>query len=141
MRSYMKNLHNFYPFAFTGKKTPYLSFRHGVGGKLGEGRGTFPLQKRSMRINFSLIYREKRWESIGNPGVLGQRIVQGLGKRDYGKLDVIQIPETFLNKPLVNANAHLKWLLYSGLFVLLKQKLRLHGDQVEIIGSDCGVRL
>ncbi len=43
----------------------------------------------------------------------------------YGKLDIAQVPDALLNKPPVDANAHPKWLLYSGLFVLLKQKLRL----------------
>jgi len=51
----------------------------------------------------------------------------------YGKLDVTQVPEALLNKSLVDAQAHPKWLLYSGLFVLLKQKLRLPCEQVEII--------
>jgi hypothetical protein len=53
----------------------------------------------------------------------------------YGKLDVTQVPEALLNKPLVDANAHPKWLLYSGLFVLLKQKLRLPSEQVEVIAQ------
>lgn len=51
----------------------------------------------------------------------------------YGKLDVAQLPEALLNKPPVDKNAHPKWLLYSGLFVLLKQKLRLPGKQVEAV--------
>jgi len=53
----------------------------------------------------------------------------------YGKLDVTQVPDALLNKPLVDANAHPKWLLYSGLFVLLKQKLRLPSDQVEVVAQ------
>jgi len=51
----------------------------------------------------------------------------------YGKLDIAQVPEALLNKPQVDANQHPKWLLYSGLFVLLKQKLRLPKKQVEAI--------
>jgi hypothetical protein len=35
----------------------------------------------------------------------------------------------------VDVNAHPKWLLYSGLFVLLKQKLRLSADQVATISQ------
>jgi hypothetical protein len=51
----------------------------------------------------------------------------------YGQLDIAQVPEALLNKPPVDANQHPKWLLYSGLFVLLKQKLRLPNKQVEVI--------
>ena len=51
----------------------------------------------------------------------------------YGKLDVTQIPYALLNKPLIDVNLHPKWLLYSGLFVLLKQKLRLPKKQVKAI--------
>jgi hypothetical protein len=51
----------------------------------------------------------------------------------YGKLDIAQVPDALLNKPPVDPNQHPKWLLYSGLFVLLKQKLRLPGRQVEAI--------
>jgi hypothetical protein len=49
----------------------------------------------------------------------------------YGELDVDQLPDALLNKPSINTNAHPKWLLYSGLFVLLKQKLRLNSKQVQ----------
>jgi hypothetical protein len=49
----------------------------------------------------------------------------------YGKLHIAQVPDALLNKPQVDANQHPKWLLYSGLFVLLKQKLRLSKKQVE----------
>jgi hypothetical protein len=35
----------------------------------------------------------------------------------------------------VDTNAHPKWLLYSGLFVLLKQKLRLSRNQVEAVAT------
>jgi hypothetical protein len=51
----------------------------------------------------------------------------------YGQLDIAQVPEALLNKPPVDINQHPKWLLYSGLFVLLKQKLRLPNKQVEVI--------
>ena len=51
----------------------------------------------------------------------------------YGKLDIAQVPEALLNKPPVDPNKHPKWLLYSGLFVLLKQKLRLSKKQVEAV--------
>lgn len=48
----------------------------------------------------------------------------------YGKLDLAQLPDALLNKPPVDVNTHPKWLLYSGLFVLLKQKLRLSAKQL-----------
>ena len=51
------------------------------------------------------------------------------------RLDITQLPEALLNKPPVDANAHPKWLLYSGLFVLLKQKLRLSSEQVEAVSQ------
>ncbi len=53
----------------------------------------------------------------------------------YGELDVAQIPEALLNKPLVDANAHPKWRLYSGLFILFKQKLCLPSQQVEVVAQ------
>ena len=51
----------------------------------------------------------------------------------YGKLDIIQITEALLYKPPVDTNTHPKWLLYSGLFVLIKQKPRLSSKQMEAI--------
>ena len=51
----------------------------------------------------------------------------------YGKLDIAQVPQALLNKPPVDANQHPKWLLYSGLFVLLKQKLLLSKRQVDAV--------
>ena len=53
----------------------------------------------------------------------------------YGKLELSQVPDALLNKPPVDANAHPKWLLYSGLFVLLKQKLRLTSKQTIAVAN------
>jgi hypothetical protein len=53
----------------------------------------------------------------------------------YGKLEVAQVPQALLNPPPIDANAHPKWLLYSGLFVLLKQKLRLSSKQVNLVAD------
>ena len=53
----------------------------------------------------------------------------------YGELAIDQLPDALLNKPPIDVNAHPKWLLYSGLFVLLKQKLRLSVDQVDAIAQ------
>jgi len=49
----------------------------------------------------------------------------------YGKLDISQLSDALLNKQPIDTNAHPKWLLYSGLFILLKQKLRLSRKQIE----------
>jgi hypothetical protein len=57
----------------------------------------------------------------------------------YGKLEVAQVPEALLNKPPVDKNAHPKWLLYSGLFVLLKQKLRLSNKQVQAVANAAAI--
>jgi hypothetical protein len=51
----------------------------------------------------------------------------------YGKLEIAAVSEALLNRTPVDANAHPQWLLYSGLFVLLKQKLRLSKTQSEAV--------
>jgi hypothetical protein len=53
----------------------------------------------------------------------------------YGKLDLVQVPDALFNKSPTDTNAHPKWLLYSGLFVLLKQKLRLSSKQVQAVSN------
>jgi hypothetical protein len=53
----------------------------------------------------------------------------------YGNLPVSLLKDALLNKPSVDANTHPKWLLYSGLFILLKQKLRLSQKQVDAIAQ------
>lgn len=53
----------------------------------------------------------------------------------FGKLDLAQVPNALLNKPNIDTNLHPKWLLYSGLFVLLKQKLRLSKKQVKLVAE------
>jgi hypothetical protein len=53
----------------------------------------------------------------------------------YGQLEVDQLPDALLNKPPIDTNVHPKWLLYSGLFVLLKQKLRLTTAQVQPVSQ------
>jgi hypothetical protein len=57
----------------------------------------------------------------------------------FGKLDASLVSESLLNKSPVDANAHPKWLLYSGLFVLLKQKSRLPSEQVDAITQAASV--
>lgn len=51
----------------------------------------------------------------------------------YGKIDVTSLADALLNPKPVDANAHPKWLIYSGLFVLLKQKLRLSKTQAQAV--------
>lgn len=51
----------------------------------------------------------------------------------YGNLDVSQIATALLEKPAVDPNRHPKWLLYSGLFVLIKQRLRLSRNEVKTV--------
>jgi hypothetical protein len=53
----------------------------------------------------------------------------------YGLTDISQLAERLHNKSPVDVNAHPKWLLYSGLFVLLKQKLRLSKEQVDTVAQ------
>ena len=65
--------------------------------------------------------------------VVGVWVGEAIRDVVYGKLDIAQVPNALLNKPAVDANVHPKWLLYSGLFVLLKQKLRLPYRQVEAV--------
>ena len=65
--------------------------------------------------------------------VIGVWLGEALRDVVYGKLDIAQVADALLNKPPIDANAHPKWLLYSGLFVLLKQKLRLPCKQTVAI--------
>lgn len=51
----------------------------------------------------------------------------------YGKIEIASVSDALLNRIPVDANTHPKWLLYSGLFVLLKQKLRLPKSQFEAV--------
>ncbi len=65
--------------------------------------------------------------------VIGVWFCEALRDVVYAKLDIAQVPDALLNKPQVDANKHPKWLLYSGLFVLLKQKPRLSKKQVDAV--------
>jgi len=51
----------------------------------------------------------------------------------FGGLDPDHIQVSLLNPPAIDANIHPKWRLYSGLFTLLKQKLRLSRKQVTAV--------
>jgi hypothetical protein len=51
----------------------------------------------------------------------------------YGGVPSNQVQESLLGKPAVDLVAQPKWRLYSGLFVLLKQKLRLSAHEMDIL--------
>jgi hypothetical protein len=53
----------------------------------------------------------------------------------YGKIDVSLVAEALFNPIPVDAKIHPKWLIYSGLFVLLKQKLLLSEAQFEAVSQ------
>jgi hypothetical protein len=65
--------------------------------------------------------------------VVGVWVGEAIRDVVYGKLDIAHVPDALLNKSQVDANQHPKWLLYSGLFILLKHKLRLSKRQVEAV--------
>lgn len=66
--------------------------------------------------------------------VVGVWLGEAMRDMVYGQLGMAQVSEALLHQPrLVDAKHHPKWLLYSGLFVLLKQKLRLPKQQVEAL--------
>lgn len=56
----------------------------------------------------------------------------------YGGLEITQVPDALLNRTPVDPNLHPKWLLYSGLFVLLKQKLRISQSQLDLVIQQAG---
>jgi hypothetical protein len=53
----------------------------------------------------------------------------------YGHLKAAQLPDTLLGRMSIDTRQYPKWLLYSGLFVLLKQKLRLSRSALEQVNK------
>ena len=51
----------------------------------------------------------------------------------YGRVALNQLQDGLLGTPSVDVQAQPKWLLYSGLFVLLKQKLRLSAVELNTL--------
>jgi len=51
----------------------------------------------------------------------------------YGQTDIAHLAQALLHQPLVDFHAHPKWRLNSGLFILLKQKLRLSNEQLDAV--------
>jgi hypothetical protein len=64
---------------------------------------------------------------------LGMWIGEALRDVTYGHLKPNQLQRSLEGKLLVNTNKYPKWLIYSGLFVLLKQKLRIPQHDLDII--------
>jgi hypothetical protein len=64
--------------------------------------------------------------------VIGVWLGEAIRDVAYGKIDSSQVQAALLNKPCIDTSLHPKWLLYSGLFVLLKKKLRLSKHQLQM---------
>jgi hypothetical protein len=76
--------------------------------------------------------------------VLGLWLGEALRDVVYGGVDLIGLQEGLPSLALVTLKEHPKWLLYSGLFVLLKQKLKLPISQlndIQIAASSAFARL
>lgn len=54
----------------------------------------------------------------------------------YGHLKPSQLQRSLAAKLTINTKKHPKWLIYSGLFVLLKQKLRITSSEIKLIGQE-----
>jgi hypothetical protein len=63
--------------------------------------------------------------------VIGLWLGEAMRDVIYGKVDLSHLGDYLLSHSLIGLKEHPKWLLYSGLFVLLKQKLRLQHDQFD----------
>ena len=53
----------------------------------------------------------------------------------YGHVAIGQLGQSLIGKLTINTKSHPKWLLYSGLFVMLKQKLRISRNELLIISQ------
>ena len=65
--------------------------------------------------------------------VIGVWFGEALRDVVYGGIDIHQVQDTLLNRSPVDSNLHPKWLIYSGLFSLLRQKLRLSRYQANLV--------
>jgi len=65
--------------------------------------------------------------------VIGVWFGEALRDVVYGGIDIHQVLDTLLNRSPVDSNLHPKWLIYSGLFALLRQKLRLSRYQAKLV--------
>ena len=53
----------------------------------------------------------------------------------YGHVSIGQLGQSLVGKLVINTKSHPKWLIFSGLFVLLKQKLRISPNDLLIISQ------
>lgn len=65
--------------------------------------------------------------------VAGLWLGEALRDVTYGELPLSQVTTALLEKPTIDPNVHPKWSLYSGLFVLLKQKSRLSAVELKAV--------
>ncbi len=54
----------------------------------------------------------------------------------YGYVNPNQLQQSLAGKLTINTKKHPKWLIYSGLFVLLKQKLRITSSNIKLISQE-----
>jgi hypothetical protein len=54
----------------------------------------------------------------------------------YGHLKPNQLQKSLQGKLTVDTNKYPKWTIYSGLFVLLKQKFRIPRDELKLIAQE-----
>jgi hypothetical protein len=53
----------------------------------------------------------------------------------YGNITPSQLEQSLSGRLAINIKSHPKWLMYSGLFVLLKQKLRISRNEFLLISQ------
>jgi hypothetical protein len=71
--------------------------------------------------------------------VVGVWLGEAIRDVTYGQVPFSELSQALLVAPQVDVNIHPKWLLYSGLFILLKQRLRLSRrelDKVSCIAAE-----
>jgi len=67
---------------------------------------------------------------------IGMWVGEALRDVTYGHLKPNQLQHSLAGKLVVDINKHPKWLIYSGLFVLLKQKLRITRYEMNLIAQE-----
>jgi hypothetical protein len=67
---------------------------------------------------------------------IGMWVGEALRDVTYGHLKPNQLQRSLGGKLAVNTNKHPKWLIYSGLFVLLKQKLRITRHEMNLVAQE-----
>jgi hypothetical protein len=67
--------------------------------------------------------------------VVGYLFAEGIRDVCYGKLEADKVADDLLNEVPEEISANRKWQLYSGLFILLKQKPRLPDEILSSIAK------